>query len=327
MANKGRVLYLLQYLQRCSDEEHPVTTAEIRKELADKGCPATVETVRDDISMIRECGFDVVVNEKSGQSTTYSYVDRDFSAPELQILIDAVASSQFITQSKSKQLINKLVSMAGPSLAKELQPNVLSAEYVKARNAQILYIIQKIHEAIRNDRKISFQYYELNLNKERIPRHDGKKYVISPYATLWRYDRYFLIGYSADRGKVVVFRVDRMGMPELIQESRAPQPEDFRIRNYTEMIFWMYDGPERQVTLRCRRHMMDNIVDSFGMDVVPENITDETFDVTVSVSVSYPFFAWVIGFTGDMTIAGPADVKAAYKAMLQKGLDDAEATE
>ena len=151
MANKGRVLYLLQYLQRCSDEDHPVTTAEIRKELADKGCPATVETVRDDISMIRGCGFDIAVSEKSGQSTTYSYVDRDFSAPELQILIDAVSSSQFITKSKSEQLINKLVSMAGPSHAEELQPNVLSAEYVKARNSQFLYIIQRIHEAIRDD--------------------------------------------------------------------------------------------------------------------------------------------------------------------------------
>lgn len=326
MANKGRVLYLLQYLQRCSDEDHPVTTAEIRKELADKGCPATVETVRDDISMIRGCGFDIAVSEKSGQSTTYSYVDRDFSAPELQILIDAVSSSQFITKSKSEQLINKLVSMAGPSHAEELQPNVLSAEYVKARNSQFLYIIQRIHEAIRDDRKISFQYYQLNLNKERVPRHDGKKYMVSPYATLWRYDRYFLIGYSDNREKVVVFRVDRMGMPELTEESRVPQSEDFRIQNYAEKVFWMYDGPEKQVTLRCRHHMMDHIVDYFGIDVEPENITENTFDVTVSVSISNPFFAWVAGFTGDMTIAGPVDVKTAYKNMLQRGLDDIEAT-
>ena len=326
MANKGRVLYLLQYLQRCSDEDHPVTTAEIRKELADKGCPATVETVRDDISMIRGCGFDIAVSEKSGQSTTYSYVDRDFSAPELQILIDAVSSSQFITKSKSEQLINKLVSMAGPSHAEELQPNVLSAEYVKARNSQFLYIIQRIHEAIRDDRKISFQYYQLNLNKERVPRHDGKKYMVSPYATLWRYDRYFLIGYSDNREKVVVFRVDRMGMPELTEESRVPQSEDFRIQNYAEKVFWMYDGPEKQVTLRCHHHMMDHIVDYFGIDVEPENITENTFDVTVSVSISNPFFAWVAGFTGDMTIAGPADVKTAYKNMLKRGLDDIEAT-
>ena len=327
MANKSRVLYLLRYLQQHSDEDRPVSTAEIRQELAGKGCPVTVETLRDDILMLREAGFDIAVNETSGQSTTYSYIDRDFSAPELQILIDAVSSSQFITRSKSEQLIKKLVAMAGPSYTEELRPDVLTAECVKAGNNQLLYIIQKIREAIRNDKKISFQYYTMNLDKERVPRHGGKTYVISPYATLWRYDRYFLLGWSDEREKVAVFRVDRMGMPELSEENRTPQPGYFRIQDYTKKVFWMYDGPEKRVTLRCRRHMLDNIVDYFGKDVVPGNITDDTFDVAVTVSVSNPFFAWVAGFTGDMAIAGPADVKEAYKAMLQKCLDDTAATD
>ena len=30
MANKSRILYLLQFLQSHSDEDHPVTTAEIK---------------------------------------------------------------------------------------------------------------------------------------------------------------------------------------------------------------------------------------------------------------------------------------------------------
>ncbi len=89
----------------------------------------------------------------------------------------------------------------------------------------------------------------------------------------------------------------------------------------------MYDGPEEQVTLRCRHHMMDNIVDYFGMDAVPENMNEETFDVTVSVAVSNPFFAWVAGFTGDMTITGPDHVKAEYKAMLRQALEDLEAAD
>lgn len=327
MANKSRVLYLLQFLQGNSDEEYAVSTADIRKALEEKGCAATIETIRNDIQMLQETGYEIVVNESSGLPTTYSYIDRSFDVPELQILIDAVASSQFITKSKSNKLIEKLVSMAGPSHAEELQPSVLSAEYVKARNSQFLYIVQKIHEGIKENKKISFQYYRMNLNKERIPRHDGEMYVVSPYATLWRYDRYFLIGFSDKREKVVVFRVDRMGMPELTTESRVPQPEDFRIQNYTEKVFWMYDGPEKKVTLRCRHNLIDHIVDYFGIDVVPEKITENSFDVTVSVSISNPFFAWVAGFGGDMTIVGPVDVKIAYKTMLQRGLDDIEASE
>ena len=112
-----------------------------------------------------------------------------------------------------------------------------------------------------------------------------------------------------------------MGMPEITQDRIVPLPDNFRIQNYTEKVFWMYDGPEKQVTLRCKHHLMDHIVDYFGIDVELENITEKTFDATVSVSISNPFFAWVAGFTGDMTIVGPDDVKDEYKAMLQKGLD------
>ena len=109
MANKKRILHLLHYLQTCSDEEHPVTTAQIRAAMKEKGCSVTVETLRDDIAAIREAGYDVIINETSGLPTTYSFVDRSLDIPELQILIDAVSSSQFISQTRSRKLIDKLV--------------------------------------------------------------------------------------------------------------------------------------------------------------------------------------------------------------------------
>ena len=80
----------------------------------------------------------------------------------------------------------------------------------------------------------------------------------------------------------------------------------------SEKIFWMYEGPEERLTIRCRHHMMENIIDYFGGDVVPENVTTDTFDVKVDVSVSKTFFAWVLGCAGDITIAGPEKVKKEY---------------
>ena len=193
MANKSRILYLLRYLQENSDEDHPVTTAEIRKALASKGCPVTIETLRNDIVMLQETGFDIAVNETSGLSTTYSFLDRLLDVPELQILIDAVSSSQFLTQAKSRHLIDKLIAMAGPSHRAELQPGIMVSEHVKAPNEQLLYIVQAIREGIRTRRKIAFQYFHYNMNKEREPRLNGKIYVVSPYATIWKNDRYFLV--------------------------------------------------------------------------------------------------------------------------------------
>ena len=322
VANKSRVLYLLQFLQNNSDENRPVSTAEIREELARHGCPATVETIRDDIHTLQETGYDISVNETNGLSTTYNYVDRPFDVSELQILIDAVASSRFIPLSKSKQLIQKLSEMAGPSCKEEIRPGVLSAEFIKAQDPQFLYIIELIREGIQKKKKIAFQYFQYDLNKNRIPRRDGEEYLVSPYATLWRYDRYFLIGYSEHLEKVAVYRVDRMGLPHILDDDIVPQPEEFNIRDYSEKIFWMYDGPEEQVTLRCKHHMMQNIIDYFGQDVVPRNVTEDMFDVTVSVSVSNTFFSWILGFTGDMTIISPSYVVDDFIRILQQEISD-----
>ena len=325
MANKSRILYLLRYLQETSDEDHPVTTAEIRKALAEKGCPVTVETLRNDIAMLQETGFDIAVNETSGLSTTYSFLDRPLDVPELQILIDAVSSSQFLTKAKSRKLIEKLIGMAGPSDRAAMEPGIMVSEHVKASNEQLLYIVQAIRESIRARRKIAFQYFRYDMSKRRVPRLNGKIYEVSPYATVWKNDRYFLVGFSEERQRVAVFRIDRMGMPKQLDKPCAPEPDTFRISNYTDKIFNMYDdGIEETVTLRCRRHMIDTLVDWFGKDVEPENVTENTFDAKVKVSLSPSFYAWVLSFAGDMTIAGPPEVCDEYRRLLQQGINEVQ---
>jgi len=119
--------------------------------------------------------------------------------------------------------------------------------------------------------------------------------------------------------------VDRMGVPRLTEEPRVPAPGDFDPTAYTERVFNMYDdGVMETVTLRCRTHMIDHIIDYFGKGVTPENITPDGFDVRVRVSLSPTFYAWVLGYVGDMTIVGPEHVFRAYREALQRGIDEAE---
>lgn len=323
MANKNRILYLLHFLQDNSDEDHPVSTAEIRKALKGKGCPVTIETLRSDIAALTEAGYDIAVNESTGLPTTYSYIDRPLDNPELQVLIDAISSSQFISPTRSSQLIAKLITMAGPSYRDELQPDFMASEDIKTPNSQLLYTVQKIQQAIQADRQIVFQYFSFNLNKERVPRHDGKWYIISPYVTLWKQERYFLLGWSDERSKVVVFRIDRMGIPKLTKQPRVPAPDDFTVTDYAERIFKMYDnGDIMTVTLRCNHDMIDHIIDYFGKDVELFNINEDTFDVDVRVSTSSTFFSWVMEYAGKMMIAGPERVREKYRQVLKRAMDD-----
>ncbi len=107
-----------------------------------------------------------------------------------------------------------------------------------------------------------------------------------------------------------------------IQKKRVPEPEDFNIQDYTDKVFWMYDGNEEEVTLRCQLHLMDQVIDKFGEGISVTNVTRKHFDVTVPVHISGTFYAWVTQFIGEMTIIAPGHVREAYAGYLQDGIDD-----
>ena len=325
MANKNRLLALLQILQSNSDEHHPLTTAQVRKALAEKGCPVSIFTLRDDIASLRESGYEIEIKERNGIPTTYGFMEREWSAAELQLLIDAVSSAQFIPIERSNELIWKLVNMAGPSQRDALQPRILVSEHIKAKNKKMIYTVQAIRRAINNDKKITFKYYQYNLQKEQVPKHAGtpeEDYIISPYATIWNSDRYYLVGYSDKLKKVATFRIDRMDIPKQIQRKRVPAPEDFHVQDYTDKVFWMYKGDEENVTLRCKQHLMDQMIDKFGEGIDIENVQEDTFDITVPVEITGTFYAWVTQYVGEMKIVAPEHVREAYKGYLREALDD-----
>ena len=84
----------------------------------------------------------------------------------------------------------------------------------------------------------------------------------------------------------------------------------------------MFDGTETMVTLRCRNELMDQVIDRFGIKIRPENITDSTFDVTVPVSLSGTFIAWMFQFAGKMTILAPESARDLYAEMMDAATGD-----
>ena len=331
MPNKDRLLVLLQTLQDQSDDEAYLTTADLRAALEKEGHECSVRTLRRDMESLQNCGYNIEVREKPGMPTEYAYLGRQWSMKELQILVDAVSAAQFIPPAKSRNLIAKLSVMAGPSYVKELVPQILVSERVKAKNAYMLYSVHAIRKAIDRNRKIAFQYLRFTAKGEQVPKQEKnsetseiseKWYTVSPYATVWNDDRYYLVGWS-DRDKAVrVYRVDRMKDAKQLPERRVPPPEKFDIRDYTDKVFRMYGGPEEKVTLRFSAEILDQVFDRFGDGIRPEPAGRNRYRVTVPVSLSTTFYAWVFQFVGQMSVAAPEHVREAYAGYLGQALDD-----
>ena len=71
-------------------------------------------------------------------------------------------------------------------------------------------------------------------------------------------------------------------------------------------------------------NMLIHIFDRFGEDIKTEIADDEHIRAVLKVSPSYTFFSWVFGFDGEISIAGPAHVKAEYEEMLRKAIGKQE---
>lgn len=165
-----------------------------------------------------------------------------------------------------------------------------------------------------------FQYFRYNTKRERVPRHGGESFVLSPYAMLYNEDRYYVLGYYEYFDKVTTFRVDRMGIPDILNEPSHPKPENFDPVDYTVNVFSMYEGNLETVELFCESSSMDSIIDRFGENVDTEIADNGHFISRVQVSVSQTFFAWVFQFAGKIKIIGPVSVKELYFDMLQAAL-------
>ena len=313
---KSRILFLLRYLYEYTDDEHSVSTNDLITILADNGFSANRKTVRDDVEMLCDAGYEILV-DRDGKSNAYHFGSRTFELPELKMLVDAVSSSRFISAEKSDVLIKKLTSLASRYEAKELTAKIFTAERIKADNGKIFIITDMVSRAIEQGKKVSFQYYDYLPTMEKVLRNNGEIYVLSPYALIWSEDRYYLVGYSDKRETLTPFRVDRMTVPEVLEED-AIENTSFNPADFTNKVIQMYSGTEQTVTLQCENDTMRSVIDKFGENIRVNIVDDQHFIAQVQVQTSQTFYAWVFTFAGEIEIMEPENVRNEYLVMAKK---------
>ena len=319
--HKNRALLIFKYLMAQSDEAHQKSTQDIREYLSGFGISAGQKTIAADVEQLQEAGYDVICN-KSRQNM-YFIGTRDFELPELKMLVDAVQAARFISKRKSGQLIRKLTALASPYEAKELKRQLYVEGRVKTSNEQVFYAVDLLYAAINEKKKITFQYYEYGPDKEKALKHDGQKYVFSPYDLVWSNDSYYVCGFSDSHGKTATFRVDRMHRPSITERAAVPKPPDYDIAAICRQAFMMYDAGTVTVKLCCENDMMKAIIDRFGEQVQTERSGTTHFLATVTVAPGPTFFAWIFNYAGKLRIVSPQSLADEYKARLKIASENA----
>lgn len=318
---KSKILYLARIFQEQTDDAHGLTVSELIDSLQNIGINAERKSIYDDIETLRAFGMDIEMRKE--KNFKYHLVSRDFELPELKLLVDSVQSSRFITHKKSMELIGKLERLTSRHQAQKLSRQVFVSNRIKTVNESIYYTVDFIHEAINSNSKITFKYFDWNANKEKVLRHDGRIYKVSPWALSTDDDNYYLIAFDSTDGIIKHYRVDKMLNIGVVDERRdgADSFADFDLALYTQRTFSMYGGEETIVKLRCHNSLSGVIIDRFGSDVTFFKYDSEHFDVNIKVAISHVFFSWLINFGDKIELVSPDTVREELKNMLISSLE------
>jgi len=321
---KIKLLKLVELLRNETDEDHPLTTSQICRYLRENSITCDRRTLGKDIAYLNEQGYEVM-SKNVGHEKGYYIADRTFSIPELKILIDAVQASCFITPKKTGELIEKIAHLNGVHCARYLKENLVVFNRRKHSNESVYYNIDFIEEALRKKKKVSFFYFDLDENGERVYRRNKERYVKEPIALVFHEDRYYLVCYSPDvEDKIRKYRIDRIDHVEVEEERIGKEAREYLASadfgEYTQKVFKMYGGREEEVTLRFHRDLLGAVYDKFGEHTRVRAEEKDILTTTIRLQVSPTFWGWIFQFGGQMKIVSPAHLIEEFRQYAEKTL-------
>ncbi len=314
---KEKLLYILERLRK-TDEQHPVNTNELIDYLGKRGVSAERKSVARDIAALREAGYSVILCDELKKG--YYMTDQLFEDYELKIIADAVSGAKSITYDDSKALIEKLCELSSPTGEEIIREQTFIDEKIKSGNKKVRYTIDKVMTAIKNKKRITFQYYEFASDGKRKLKRDGHIYEISPYYVCWADDSYFLIGNSKSHDHLTHFHIDMMTNVEITRMPIRRREEieelrgSFSIGEYLRRSVNMYGGESIDLVLECSGKVAKDLRKEFGENIITVPLGDEKFRTELKAAEGEGLIRWLMQFSPeDIKVIAPECIRTAMK--------------
>lgn len=319
---KSRLLFLQNYFQRQTDDKHQKTMKELLGVLEAEGFKADKRTVKQDIVSLSNSGMDIE-SHKEGNIFYYYYRGGIFEIAEIKLLIDTIQSSILVTKERSKALIDKLGALVSLNQQEELNRQMYFIDRKNlSDNKQVYYAIDAIYQAIGSEKNISFAYKDWAVRNNTVIRIDhkysGHRYSVSPLALIYNDNKYYMVGYDIDGGKIKNFRIDKIVYAKVLDKERVHNDivDNFETLKHTEGLFGMYNGEKEIVRIYFPSYLCGAVVDRFGQNVQIIDYDNGGFIVEVGVQLSDQFFAWLCGLGNKVRLLSPESAVEKIKDFL-----------
>lgn len=316
-AQKLKLMYLARILEEETDNDHGLTGPQIIQRLAERGIAVERKTLYRDLDCLREFGYDIL--KYQGATVEYRLVSRTLQESELLLLADAVQSSRFLTERKSKALVKTVSKLGSKYMAAQLKKNLHIEGRIRSQNESVFYNLDAIQRAFYAKKKVMFHYFKYDNQKKRVLQHNGEYYTETPVQLMYMEDCYYLVVWNDKHKGFAHYRVDRMLDIEVAPEeaTRNKLIAEFDVVKYQQRVFGMYTGETVPVTLLVKPAAISTVIDRFGEEVDAEAVEHGSMRIRANVMKAPTFYGWLATLGSNVIIEQPQSLKDAYCKYLQ----------
>ena len=249
---KMKLLEVMRILERETDDEHRLTANQIAQKLISIGFhKPDRKGIYNDINVLnyfhtpaegKKPDFFV---DKDPDDFGYYLTYRLLDVADLKLIIDAILSSKFLSEAKTKELIAAMETLCSRHQARALNHEVMLANRVKSMNDNVLRNVDYLNAAIMNDCQVSFKYFDYGMKMERL--YYKSIVEVSPLFMVYADDNYYLISFNEKYKALRTYRIDRMTNVSFLSDKPRNgtelYTEDQKAR-YQQYTFGMYVGGE-----------------------------------------------------------------------------------
>lgn len=321
------IMNILEILKKHSDADHRLNQKEII-ELLESEYQMTVDrkAVKRNLMNLLDSGYELEytetnrTNKKGEQEALYSdwYLVRDFTDAELRLLIDSLLFSKHIPYSQCKELIEKLEGLSNKYFKAKVK-HIRNLPEKMPNNKQIFYNIEILDEAISKGKKVEFEYKDFGADKKLHSRMSSsgepRKYVVNPYQMAATNGRYYLIANYDKYSNISHYRVDKISEIKILDEPVKKQrdlSESINLPKHMAEHIYMFSGESKRVTMLIDKHLVADVIDWFGKDVMFYDETEDSVMVSVMVNLRAMRY-WAMQYVNHVEVLKPAKLREQIK--------------
>jgi predicted DNA-binding transcriptional regulator YafY len=325
--NNIKFYTFIKILSKYSDENVSLSTSDINnfmKRYINVGVDR--RTIYRYIDDMENLGFEI--NRYENEDKGYKLIGHKLEEYEIKIITDAIASSRFITKKKTEELVGKILKFRAIYTKRDIDRNIFIDNRCKSINEEIFINIDKINNAIRDKKKIAFNYYNYNYKKELSPRINSynkiKLYKVNPISIILKDENYYLILFGDKHSDLSNYRIDRMKNIKIIDEDRKSLDyiegckDGFNPIIYSKKSFKMFPGAESEVIIKFNKNLLNFMIDSFGDDIVIDINEDNSYNGRFMAKIGEGLVRWILQLGSDGVVVKPEYLRYLIKEEVVK---------